>query len=348
MPRPGSPMQWMEYVGDLPEAVVAGTTMVTDRQTYSSSLGAYAYVFCPNAAAPLASRFYRVNLLTGTYQRLADPLAEATSVAGTGCTMIVDASRPGRPAGGGNIDVMLFHPLSAAPWASVTTYDRVNNNWIHLDTVAQDFNNAALGVAALGAQWGTDAAGLHQCTTVHASGVDTNYWFGGNNSIYTYVIDRAAGTVNRLADGGAVRAAMGVGGTLDWFPEVAIEPVWSFRGGASGAIDSWVAAGAGTWTAGAVAPAGETFTAGTAVVHLPVANLNALPTGWPLAIVYSDGRLFYYNPTNGQIAPIGNVHPVSGAPVVGQRLCIAQVGEESYLYAPKPGTRELWRTRLIP
>jgi len=111
-------------------------------------------------------------------------------------------------------------------------------------------------------------------STYVIEGNDNFLYLFGNNAVTAYRYDIAANTWSTLSPVGARAAAPGAGlsahwvhtsGEADWNVENSINVgryIYSFRGGASGALDRYDIAG-NTWANVPYAPSTETFTTGT-------------------------------------------------------------------------------------
>lgn len=331
----GFPLPYPEYVGELPANWITGAVACLDYNS-STNNNAYAYLLYPGATVTQTT-FWRINLKTGTYQRLADPITVAgTNVVGIGMTLICDPSRPA-PFDGGNADVWFSHPLSAAPWYNLRYYNAATDVWTQVTQLA----GSTFATAGMAAQWTGDAAAIHRCTTISPAGDDTTVVYLGNNAVLGFVHTIATGAITALPAGVARAGAPGNGLTCVWHPSLNPAVIYSLRGGGSNQLDNYTFGGGGTWAAGALVPLTQTFNIGTCAAEcLATATLGGIE------VVHNDGTVYSLNPTTRSVQPIITMYTATGAPVTGRGCMVLGMSERTYIYVRKPGTKELWRARV--
>lgn len=150
-------------------------------------------------------------------------------------------------------------------------------------------------------------------------GNDDFIYFMGNNAVTLYRYSVSANTWTTLTPGVARAAAPGAGmggswiysvSAADWTDENAIQNgryIYSFRGGASAALDRYDIAG-NTWSAITYAPAVETFTTGTKYAYCKDRLYIQKE---------ATGRWFAFEFAEGAMQPWSTMTYTQGAAIVG-------------------------------
>jgi len=328
--RPGINSNPITLLANVPVTTGAGACIAGDPQGLLDF--PYLYYIIP---AGNAATFWRFDMRTGAWQQLASPAVGANNVYGAGCALLVDGSAP-TPFGGGTANVWLFHPFGVAPWANLQFYNAATDVWTAASQAGGSF--AAAGLAA---QWVSDAALAHPCTslnvTVPASAVapaavaDDYLVVGGNAATAFYRYTISTGTVTALAVHGG---ATSTGTALAWLP-ARQDRIYYIRGGGNTTMEYYSVAG-NSWNAIAPIPVGTTFNTGTAMV----ADRNR-----DRMVVFTANRFYDFDGVN--LTPLGTPYGNDGTVHVGSLLSVLAAGGNKYLYYGKHTHSEFQRLQIV-
>lgn len=199
-------------------------------------------------------------------------------------------------------------------------------------------------------------------STYSIEGNDDLMYLLGNNAVTLYRYALAGNSWSTLTPGTARAGSMGAGGTADWisgvtdadwagaqgkqgvsatFPKQNGRYIYSFRGGASSALDVYDLAG-NAWAAVSYGQQSETFTTGSCAVEAD---------GYIYLTKEATGRIYRFAVATNALEPYtNNVYPQSTA-VEGDRLFIAKYRDGAtvipYLYVMGHSRNELLRTLMI-
>ena len=224
-----------DTLAPLPAASAAGACMCADER----GTGRYIYVLLS------LTSFWRYDSWTNAWNQLTSPPAGGAFAAGT--CMVYDPSRN---------YVWLLVPKVGANWACFYSYNCATDVW-----------SADLGApAGLAAQWGTDGAMTHTCTTYNAAGNDDKIYLIGNaaTAIHCYTVG-----VGWAALANPVPLACGAGCGICWEWGINNDKLLVMRGTATATFYDMVIS-TNTWSA-ALAITGnvETFTTGSMAEYVP-------------------------------------------------------------------------------
>jgi hypothetical protein len=258
--------------------------------------------------------FWRYDIWTDTYQQLT---SNPTITFAAGVALVYDPSRG---------YVWMFAPLSSSPYAVFAYYDTATNTWTT--------RNAPSGLSA---QWGTDAALVHTCTT---------YNTGGNDD-YIYLIGNAGTTWYRFSVSGnswtsmtpALPASVGAGCSIIWpWGSSNVDRLIVFRGSATSIVYS-TPISSPSWTTITYYPATETFSTGSVFAY----------DGGERIYIVKDAtqRGFYYQISEARMYPSFYFPYTSGTAIVGDGLSYVKTEDGvQFLYYRRHSGKEFWRTLL--
>lgn len=302
----------VDYLSPTPVVMGAGTCMAHDPRGVVGGFGRYIYVLFSMTA------FYRYDIWTDTWQRLADPAAAGGELYGAAVAMCADPSRS-----------QLFVFIPRAGDTRLLTYDVATDIWV---------NNAGPAVAG----WGTSAALLHLCSLENQTVADDALYLIGNNAVAMYQGNIGTGAwalvVPTVARGGAA----GAGTTLNWLPTLSPNVFYSLRGGGSAVLDMYAIA-AGVWAAEPPDP--ETFNLGTCSAPDPIT---------PGIAVYRDAtmqlREIYILPgtITPAIQPLATYPGVDGVAHAAQALTSVRADDgTAWFYFAKHGGNTFMRAQRM-
>jgi hypothetical protein len=292
--------QW-QLLAPLPATRTTGACVCTDlRGTHR-----YAYVLLSMTS------FWRYDLWTDSWQQLASPSATINGSVVAGTCMCFD------PSQGTAGRVWLFVPYGSSPYAGFGYYDIATNAWTAKNVASM----------SLGAQWGTDGAMCHTCTTYNAGGNDDYIYLIGNTSTTWYRYSLSGNTWSTM--GTALSGTALAGCSIHWAWGYNTDKLIIQRGGS---YATWYIYTISTPAIATFSPVEgtETFAGGTCAVYNPEAG-----AGLYIYVHRNNYGQFYRFKCQATpiLEPAGNCPVPESTAHVGQGIFFAQSADGlQYLY----------------
>lgn len=300
----------IQQMQDVPVTYAAGACSTSC--AYVNMDNPYIYHFLATTA------FYRYNVLTDTWQQLANPTGTISFVAG--CSIVYD---PNVGTMGG---VWLFTPKTASPYCMFQVYDIALNTWTDK------------AVPSLAAAWGTAATLLVTPTQAHASGDNNAIYLTGNNALVWYKYDKTENTWAVIAP--AIPAAAGAACKLIWEYGKNPDKILYIRGTATSAMYEYTI---------------STTTWGDALAFQPNTETYSLGSSWAydggervFLTKESTRRLYSLNLTALRMRPFGTIPYSGGTAREGDKMCFVTDGNSEWIYLPNNASSQYYRFEVIP
>ena len=266
-----------------------------------------------------ASSFWRYNVLTDTWQQLANPKGAVSFVAG--CSVVYD---PNVGTMGG---VWLFTPKTGSPYCILQVYD------IALDTWTTKAIPSGLAVA-----WETAATLLVTPTQAHASGDNDAIYLAGNNATTWYKYSKSGDSWAEIAT--ALPAAAGAACKLIW--EYGKDPnkILYIRGALTSAMYEYDLTAGTFGSALAFQPSTETYGSGSSWAYNGVDRVFVTKE--------ATRRIYSLNLAALRMRPFGTIPYSGGVAREGDKMTYVADSNSEWIYLTNNSASQFYRFEIIP
>jgi len=254
--------------------------------------------------------FWRYDVIEDGWQQLANPPALTFAA---GCDLCMDPSLN---------RVWLFAPGATTPYAIFAYYDIPTNIW-----------TTRTAPSGLPAQWGTDAALMHVCSSYNPCGDDDKIYLIGNNSTVMYQYSNS--NDSWIALGTAVPAAVGAGCALIWTYHNDADKFLLQLGGATAGFYTY-SLGTPGFTVLTPVPNSETYSTGSNASYIPDLDIVAITKD-------ATHRVYGLNLLSNKLTPIGAWLYLAGTARAGDGQIYIKNQDNYWLYYRLLSGQDFWR-----